>query len=164
MGPMAAAARAAESHQCTGGLVPIASFRRGRDIGGGRRSFLSEAGESARDEFRLRDTLRLEVTLLGGHERYAWRDARKFDDRELRDLVGLGMIGTGKCCSAYSARCSNRESLSFIREARLYSTAGAPCATTTKWHGRTAPIESETRRMSKQSPFVAGTDIQRHVV
>jgi hypothetical protein len=50
---------------------------------------------SAREEFRLRDTLRLEVALIGGRERYAWRDARRFDDRELRDLIGKGMTGTG---------------------------------------------------------------------
>src|SRR5204862_1125155 len=45
--------------------------------------------------FRTQDTLRLEVALIGGRERYAWLDARKFDDRELRDLVGRGMTGTG---------------------------------------------------------------------
>jgi hypothetical protein len=50
---------------------------------------------SPREEFRLRDTLRLEVALIGGRERYAWLDARRFDDRELRDLVGKGMTGTG---------------------------------------------------------------------
>src|SRR5690348_8495357 len=41
------------------------------------------------------DTIRLQVGLIGGHERYTWPDAARFDDRELRDLVGRGIIGTG---------------------------------------------------------------------
>ena len=41
------------------------------------------------------DTIRLRVGLIGGQERYSWPDAAKFDDRELRDLVGRGIIGTG---------------------------------------------------------------------
>jgi len=49
----------------------------------------------AREEFKLLDTLRLEVALIGNRERFAWLDARRFDDRELRDMVGKGAIGTG---------------------------------------------------------------------
>src|SRR4030088_201519 len=41
------------------------------------------------------DTIRLQVGLIGGRERYSWPDAARFDDRELRDLVGRGIIGTG---------------------------------------------------------------------
>ena len=41
------------------------------------------------------DTIRLQVGLIGGRERYSWPDAERFDDRELRDLVGRGIIGTG---------------------------------------------------------------------
>jgi hypothetical protein len=41
------------------------------------------------------DTIRLRVGLIGGKEHYTWPDAKKFDDRELRDLVGTGIIGTG---------------------------------------------------------------------
>jgi hypothetical protein len=50
---------------------------------------------SSSQEFRPLDTLRLEVALIGGRERYAWAGARQFDDRELRDLAGRGMTGTG---------------------------------------------------------------------
>src|SRR5437773_325961 len=35
---------------------------------------------SAREEFRPLDTLRLEVALIGGRERYGWADSRQFDD------------------------------------------------------------------------------------
>jgi hypothetical protein len=48
-----------------------------------------------REEFKLLDTLRLEVALIGNRERFAWLDASRFDDRELRDMVGKGAIGTG---------------------------------------------------------------------
>ena len=43
----------------------------------------------------MRDTLHLEVTVIGNQERFAWRNARKLEDKELRDLVGKGTIGTG---------------------------------------------------------------------
>src|SRR5882672_5000624 len=46
--------------------------------------------ETAKEAFELRDTLRLEVTLIGNQERFAWRNARKLEDKELRDLVGKG--------------------------------------------------------------------------
>ena len=45
--------------------------------------------------FQSLDVLRLQVALIGGRERYAWPDARQFDERDLRDLVGKGVIGTG---------------------------------------------------------------------
>jgi hypothetical protein len=35
------------------------------------------------------------VALIGNRERFAWLDARRFEDRELRDMVGKGAIGTG---------------------------------------------------------------------
>lgn len=50
---------------------------------------------TAREEFKLQDTLRLEVALIGNRERFAWLDARRFEERELRDMVGNGAIGTG---------------------------------------------------------------------
>ena len=46
------------------------------------------------NRFQPVDTIRLQVGLIGGRERHAWPDAR-FDDRELRDLVGRGIIGAG---------------------------------------------------------------------
>ncbi len=45
--------------------------------------------------FQPIDTIRLQVGLIGGRERFGWADAASFDDRELRDLVGRGIIGTG---------------------------------------------------------------------
>src|SRR5215510_9409390 len=50
---------------------------------------------TAKERFKLLDTLRLQVALIGDKEHYAWLDARKFEDRELRDMVGKGAIGTG---------------------------------------------------------------------
>lgn len=46
--------------------------------------------------FRLLDTLRLEVALVEGRELFAWPGATKFEDRDLRDMVGgSGATGTG---------------------------------------------------------------------
>lgn len=44
--------------------------------------------------FELLDQLRLEVALVDGKEIFSWPGARKFDDRELRDMVG-GTSSTG---------------------------------------------------------------------
>ena len=44
--------------------------------------------------FELLDRLRLEVALVDGKELYSWPGARKFDERELRDMVG-GTSATG---------------------------------------------------------------------
>jgi len=50
---------------------------------------------SGGDGFHPLDSIRLQVGLIGGRERYTWPDAARFDDRELRDLIGRGIIGTG---------------------------------------------------------------------
>jgi hypothetical protein len=44
--------------------------------------------------FQLADTIRLEVALVDGKELFAWPGAGKFEDRELREMVG-GTIGNG---------------------------------------------------------------------
>jgi hypothetical protein len=41
------------------------------------------------------DAIRVQVGLIGGNEKYSWPDSRKFDDKELRDLVGKGVVSTG---------------------------------------------------------------------
>jgi len=41
------------------------------------------------------DTLRLEVTLIGNQERYAWPGNSAFEDRHLAELVKRGTVGTG---------------------------------------------------------------------
>ena len=46
--------------------------------------------------FELIDTLRMEVAYVGGKEMYGWPGARKFEDRDLTEMVGRqGAIGTG---------------------------------------------------------------------
>lgn len=45
--------------------------------------------------YKLVDTLRLEVALLDGHEMFAWPGAKKFDTRDLTDMVTHGAIGNG---------------------------------------------------------------------
>jgi len=47
-----------------------------------------------RRSFELVDQLRLEVALVNGKEIFSWPGARKFDERELRDMVG-GTSSTG---------------------------------------------------------------------
>ena len=46
-------------------------------------------------KFRLSDTLRLEVALVDGSELFAWPGARKFETKDLRDMVPQGAIGNG---------------------------------------------------------------------
>jgi hypothetical protein len=41
------------------------------------------------------DTLRLEVALIDGQERFSWLDSRQFDDKALADIIGGGASGTG---------------------------------------------------------------------
>jgi len=45
--------------------------------------------------YQLLDTVRLEVALVGGKELFSWPGAREFQDRDLRELVPTGTIGTG---------------------------------------------------------------------
>ncbi len=44
--------------------------------------------------YQLVDNVRLEVALVSGKELYAWPGASKFEEQDLRDMVG-GAIGTG---------------------------------------------------------------------
>ncbi len=46
-------------------------------------------------KFELLDTLRLEVALVTGKELFSWPGSARFEDRELKDLVGGGAIGNG---------------------------------------------------------------------
>jgi hypothetical protein len=45
--------------------------------------------------YRFVDNIRLEVALVEGKELYAWPGSPRFEERELRDMVGGGAIGTG---------------------------------------------------------------------
>ena len=49
----------------------------------------------SQEQFRLKDRLHLEVTSLGGKERFAKAGGERFDDRELRDMVTRGIVSTG---------------------------------------------------------------------
>jgi len=51
-----------------------------------------------RRAFRLIDQVRLEVALVDGKELFSWPGARKFDDRELRHMLG-GTTSTGSFAS-----------------------------------------------------------------
>jgi hypothetical protein len=46
-------------------------------------------------QYRVIDTLRLEVALLDGHEMFAWPGSKKFDDIDVTKLVTTGAIGNG---------------------------------------------------------------------
>src|ERR1700719_4336898 len=43
-------------------------------------------------QFKVIDTLRLEVALLDGHEMFAWPGSRKFEDVDVTKLVTTGAI------------------------------------------------------------------------
>ena len=45
--------------------------------------------------FRFIDNIRLEVALVEGKELFAWPGSPRFEERDLRDMVGGGAIGTG---------------------------------------------------------------------
>ncbi len=46
-------------------------------------------------KLELQDVVRLEVALVSGKELFAWPGAKKFEDREISDLVPGGAIGNG---------------------------------------------------------------------
>jgi hypothetical protein len=46
-------------------------------------------------EFRLQDTLRLEVALVNGKEMFAWPGSKQFEDTDMRTFVPTGMFGNG---------------------------------------------------------------------
>jgi hypothetical protein len=46
-------------------------------------------------EFRLQDTVRLEVALVNGKEMFAWPGSKQFEDTDLRAFVPTGMFGNG---------------------------------------------------------------------
>jgi hypothetical protein len=54
----------------------------------------SERGPAQR-QYRVKDRLHLEVTSIGGKERFAKAGGSRFDDRDLRELVTRGIVTTG---------------------------------------------------------------------
>src|SRR5580698_8518411 len=46
-------------------------------------------------EFRLLDTVRLEVALVNGKEMFAWPGSKQFEDADMRAFVPTGMFGNG---------------------------------------------------------------------
>jgi hypothetical protein len=54
----------------------------------------SERGP-AQQQYRVKDRLHLEVTSIGGKERFAKAGGARFDDRDLRELVTRGIVTTG---------------------------------------------------------------------
>jgi hypothetical protein len=50
---------------------------------------------SDRVAFEAKDTIRVHVGLVAGKEKYSWPDAKQFEDKELRAMVGRGIIGSG---------------------------------------------------------------------
>lgn len=52
--------------------------------------------EQTSKRYEMLDTIRLEVALVDGKELYAWPGAKKFEETDIRNLVGgQGAIGTG---------------------------------------------------------------------
>jgi hypothetical protein len=46
-------------------------------------------------DFRLVDTIRLEVALVDGREMFAWPGSKQFEDTDMRTFVPTGMFGNG---------------------------------------------------------------------
>ncbi|HYZ83051.1 MAG TPA: hypothetical protein VE621_01535 [Bryobacteraceae bacterium] len=67
--------------------------------------------------FDMVDTVRLEVALVDGKELFSWPGERKFDDREISDLVKGGAIGNGSfALHAKSIFMGNSARFDFIGE------------------------------------------------
>jgi hypothetical protein len=50
---------------------------------------------SASTAFQTLDSIRVQVGLISGEERFSWPDSQRFNDLELREMVGRGVVGTG---------------------------------------------------------------------
>lgn len=76
---------------------------------------------STRRKFDIIDTLRLEVALIDGRELYAWPGSKRFDDRDLTDMVSNeGTIGAGDfAMHAKSILLSARTKLKYRGEETL---------------------------------------------
>lgn len=57
---------------------------------------------NAQEPFRLLDTVRIEVAVISNRELYSWPGANEFEDRDLGDMIGAGMISSGSFTSAIS--------------------------------------------------------------
>lgn len=51
--------------------------------------------DSERAPAKVLDTLRLEVGFVGDKEVFSWRGARRFEEKELGEMIGAGVVGTG---------------------------------------------------------------------
>lgn len=72
--------------------------------------------KNAHAPFRRIDTLHVEVAVVNHRELYSWPDANHFEDLDLADMVGAGMVSTGSFTSAVRNALTSRFS-------------------TIKWHG-----------------------------
>jgi hypothetical protein len=50
---------------------------------------------SSNTAFQPLDSIRVQVGLIGGQERFSWPDSQRFNYLELREMVGRGVVGTG---------------------------------------------------------------------
>ncbi|HEV8037976.1 MAG TPA: hypothetical protein VGP62_03865 [Bryobacteraceae bacterium] len=59
-----------------------------------------EERKNERQRFQHVDTVNVEVAVVNDHELYSWPGAHEFDDRDVGELVGGGLISTGGFRSA----------------------------------------------------------------
>ncbi len=72
---------------------------------------------------QVQDTLRLEVALVNGKELFAWPGSKKFEDKQLRDIVATGTFGNGNfAIFAYAIFASNSPTFTFRGETKLKGT------------------------------------------
>jgi hypothetical protein len=51
--------------------------------------------KNARQSFQHLDTLNVEVAVVKDRELYSWPDAKEFEDRDVGEMVGAGLMSTG---------------------------------------------------------------------
>jgi hypothetical protein len=93
-------------------------------------------------EFRLLDTVRLEVALVGGQEMFAWPGSKQFEDTDLRTFVPTGMFGSGDFALYAKAVFGGR-------------------ATATEYKGEAKLREQITSRFDFQVPAASGMRIRQ---
>jgi hypothetical protein len=63
--------------------------------------------KNSREPFRRLDTLHVEVAIVDRQELYSWPGANEFEDRDLGEMVGAGMVSTGSFAAAIANALGN---------------------------------------------------------
>ncbi len=101
-----------------------------------------EVRKNAQERFQRVDTLNVEVAVVKDRELYSWPGAKEFEDRDVAEIIGAGMISTGSFRSA-------------IKSVLLDNVS------TIKWHGEEEILGRRALRWDYTIPYnLSGWNIQ----